>query len=601
MSSNLLHGLQAFGAIIAVYSIFRLAAFHFAKPRKTNISLLHGEENTKKTLVVIAHGLNRKNRFSGLVNLVSEAIPNADRLVIDYGVSITSNLDPYSLSDMIEREIHEKFKQNRYEEIILFGYSAGVAILRKALVWGHGQEEDRVAPGGKREWVDRVSRFVMLAGMNRGWRADKRPKSMGYLLYAKIRLGVLAARTFGIGRFVLAMRSGTPFIADSRIQWVRIARSNAVVEKKQAFPQVIHLIGSQDDLVTREDGQDLRASRGTVFKTLPQTGHRDIGEAIDGSNAWEAENRRMRIRQALAGDIESMEPDRVELPPEKREVSRIIYVVHGIRDYGNWTDEIRTEVEKRCDSAGDVAAVINSKYGYFPMIQFLIYSDRQTNVRRFMDEYTEHIARYPNAVHIDFAGHSNGTYILASAMQHYKTISVRRVFFAGSVVPKHYTWTDLIEANRIQRVINVVATTDWVVAIFPKVFEQISDLLRIKPVTGWLDLGAAGFRGFLESSSTPAVRNVKFTKGTHSTGVDVSDLEKLTAISDFLVSGNEHLLDVFSSEKNENKILSFLSNISPLIWMLIFAAIIFVGYSISSSGWVLLSYIVLLFLILNMI
>jgi hypothetical protein len=44
--------------------------------------------------------------------------------------------------------------------------------------------------------------------------------------------------------------------------------------------------------------------------------------------------------------------------------------------------------------------------------------------------------------------------------------------------------------------INVIADGDWVVTVFPKLFEQIADWLGVQPHTGVLDLGSAGFRGF---------------------------------------------------------------------------------------------------------
>jgi hypothetical protein len=71
----------------------------------------------------------------------------------------------------------------------------------------------------------------------------------------------------------------------------------------------------------------------------------------------------------------------------------------------------------------------------FPLLPFITYRDRQKNVRRFMDEYTENLARFPKAETIDFIGHSNGTYILASALQRYVTMRVRRVYFGGQCEP----------------------------------------------------------------------------------------------------------------------------------------------------------------------
>lgn len=600
MFSALTPLLGVIAVAFALFFLVRVVLHVAAKPRNTGSALDPGRSDQRKILVVMVHGLAGLGSLEGTLLLVASNLPDADRLVIDHDGTSFSNLDCYSVADAIEQAIHDQVRLGGYSSIVLFGHSAGAALLRKAFVWAHGHEEDRERFGrrGKRFWVDRVDRFVLLAGMNRGWSVDPKPREMTRLTHVGIRLGVMLSRFFGVARFAMALRSGAPFIADTRIQWIRIARSDPVVEGQQTFPQVIQLIGSKDDLVAREDGQDLLAARGTVFKTLPQTGHRDICIALAGTELPGACNRRERIAQALLGQIDLLEPDRIDLPPEDRGVTRIVYIVHGIRDYGNWTDVLRSAVESRCRRAGEEVVVVNTKYGYFPMLPFLTYSDRQINVRRFMDQYTEDLARYPNANHVDFVGHSNGTYLLASALQHYATMRVRRVFFAGSVVPKHYPWTRLVDQGRVQRVVNVVATGDWVVALFPKLFEQIADLRKIRPVTGWLDLGAAGFRGFLDSGGA-AVDDLKFARGAHSTGVDILDGRKLEAIAAYVVSGEETGLDVFETDSSQNAALNVLSNVTPVIWFMIVFSLC-LGALVLAGTWWLVAYIAAVATILKM-
>ena len=71
----------------------------------------------------------------------------------------------------IEREINKQYENHKYDELVLVGHSLGGMLLCKAIVWGNGLEEDRQGFGlrGKREWVTRVSRFIALATVNRGW------------------------------------------------------------------------------------------------------------------------------------------------------------------------------------------------------------------------------------------------------------------------------------------------------------------------------------------------------------------------------------------------------------------------------------------------
>ena len=183
--------------------------------------------------------------------------------------------------------------------------------------------------------------------------------------------------------------------------------------------------------------------------------------------------------------------DKLPVQDENPGISKIIYILHGIRDYGVLADALRKEIEKVKSADTEVTP---PKYGYFPMIPFILHWDRQKNVRRFMDEYTENLARFPHAKRLDFIGHSNGTYILASALQRYSTLYVNNVLFAGSVVPKHYPWRKLVDAKRVSRIFNMVATSDWVVALFPRFFEQIAEWLGETSVKGAFDIGSAGFR-----------------------------------------------------------------------------------------------------------
>ena len=50
------------------------------------------------------------------------------------------------------------------------------------------------------------------------------------------------------------------------------------------------------------------------------------------------------------------------------------------------------------------------------MLPFLLSAYRRKNVEWLMDRYTEVVARYPNAT-VSYIGHSNGTYLLAKALE----------------------------------------------------------------------------------------------------------------------------------------------------------------------------------------
>lgn len=558
--------------VVVLWAVLRALARWLARPRATVLNLQRAAADASDTLVVAVHGMPGLHNFGGALDLIAQALPEADRLVVDYRGGwlrgYTSNADALTIADAIEQGIHAEVKRGGYQRVILIGYSAGASLLRKALVWGYGEEQDRAAFGrrGKRVWVDKTERLVLLAGMNRGWSVDPRPALMPWPTYLYIRGCRLLGRALGIGELISAMHRGSPFIADTRLQWVRLARSDAVVNGQLHFPQVVQIVGSEDDVVSKEDGQDLSTAAGTVFKTLAQTGHKQIGNALESAGGPAAEARRSAITLALQGRIDELEPDLVEFK-EDRQVTRLVYVTHGIRDLGEWTDLVRDELRRRYEANGEKVAVFNAKYGHFPMARFLLPFDRQRNVRDFMDRYTEHVARYPNAKSVDYIGHSNGTYILASALLRYVTTHVRRVFFAGSVVPRAYPWAELVEAGRVESVVNVVATGDWVVAIFPKMFQQWAELFRLSGRKGVFDLGGAGFDGFGASGLTAAVDNLEYSKGAHSTGVAVDDPEKLRAMCAYLTQDDRSSLRAFETARKKNGVLDVVSRICVFVWV----------------------------------
>lgn len=564
------------GGLLVAWFVLLTAMRMVASPGETTFGFEPGEG---KQLIVIVHGLSGRQAIQPTVDLARAAFPRADLLTIAYDARLLSNADPYEIANRLEAEIHERERAAEYGSIILVGHSMGGMIVRKALLWGYGLEEDRVAPKGHRPWSGRVERVVSLAGINRGWSIEPRPRNMTPGKFVSIWFGERIARLTGTGELLLAMRRGAPFIADSRVQWIRLARAPRPDGSPPVLPQVIHLLGDRDDIVSREDAQDLGAAKDTMFVTLAGTDHANIGEAVSGAPGSDADRRRDAIRNALLGRIDRMSPDRTQALTEDPKVRRIIYLMHGIRDYGGWTDQVRNAIELHPEVTGGTLVVVNKKYGYFPMGPFLLYWDRQKNVRKFMDEYTENIAHYPNTARFDFVGHSNGTYILASALQHYRTLRMGRVFFAGSVVPKHYPWRELMDRGRVEKVVNVVASGDWVVALFPKLFEQVADWLSVRPTVGLLDLGAAGFRGFLDADDPrKRVRNLQFATGQHGTGVDTAQERKLQAIVAFAVEGDERPLEVFQDSHEQAGWLNVLSNVSWVVWIALAAILGALGY-----------------------
>ncbi|MHA6194513.1 alpha/beta fold hydrolase [Pseudomonas wadenswilerensis] len=584
-------------AIILILSAALLMALHWsAEPADTRITLKH--KDGAKGLVVLVHGLNGKDALASMVQLTRVALPDYDQLTVEFDSQPFSNASPYAIANSIERRIHKFDGKYQYKDIVLVGHSMGGMLLRKSFLWGSGEEEDRADYGrrGPRTWVTKVSRFVSLASINRGWSIDPAPKNMSTTTYLLYWAGERLARLSHSGELMLGLQRGAPFIADSRVQWIQLFRpANA------HRPEVIHFLGDRDDIVSRADSMDLRVASNTTFVTLENTGHADIASALGREDSLLDRERNEAVIHALRGEIEKLEKDQLAASIEKKEVKRLVYLMHGIRDFGEWTDDLRETMESLRGN-GPQLLIVNEKYGYFPMLPFVLYSDRQKNVRRFMDEYTENLARYPSVTQPDYVGHSNGTYILASALHHYKTLKVGHVYFAGSVVPKHYDWGPLLEDGRVTKVVNVVAAGDWVVALLPRFFEQIADWRGVQPGDGLLDIGSAGFRGFQAASATDrAIFNIKFASGDHGTAVDANDSSKLNAITEFIRSGDHQSLDqVFGNNTPPSDLLSNLSNLTWILWLAAASLLAYGTYRTFSTsrlrGWI---YLLLLLGLLN--
>lgn len=146
-----------------------------------------------------------------------------------------------------------------------------------------------------------------------------------------------------------------------------------------------------------------------------------------------------------------------------------------------------------------------------------------------MDMYVGARARYPKA-EFSYVGHSNGTYLVARALQDYPAARFRNVLFAGSVVRRDYDWDKFFKANRVSKVLNMVATKDWVVALFP---------MGLEPMRQIFDLGGAGSGGFDQAAlgrvpEVPNLKQVRYVKGAHSAGLVETQWPH---IANFIVNG----------------------------------------------------------------
>jgi len=140
-----------------------------------------------------------------------------------------------------------------------------------------------------------------------------------------------------------------------------------------------------------------------------------------------------------------------------------------------------------------------------------------------------------------------------------------------------------------------------VVALFPRFFEQIADWLGTRPVQGLLDIGSGGFRGFQDAMDAKGrIENVQFAEGSHFTGVDGSNKQKLEAIAHYIVSDDKTGLTIFHNRDVPESWLSFLSNVSWLVWVVLTASFLVMGLlAFKANPWAGWVYVVLMLALLN--
>jgi hypothetical protein len=126
---------------------------------------------------------------------------------------------------------------------------------------------------------------------------------------------------------------------------------------------------------------------------------------------------------------------------------------------------------------------------------------------------------------------------VASALERYPSISFDRIYFAGSTVRRDYDWGRL--AERFQAVRNDRADNDWVVAIFPRAFEQLRGLIGASD-RGILDVGSAGFNGFIQQRA--ADFDFHYLRGDHGAALEFeTHREQAKSIASFITAEDPKL------------------------------------------------------------
>ena len=519
-----------------------------------------------KRIVIILHGYDcRTGMYHSLQEVIEEVYTETVVLIPELAMTTFSVADPdkvvLGILEKIDAIWQEKTHGQEEEwKLIIIGHSTGALLARKAYVVACGEHKD--APfedmykehKGVRPWAAYVDRVILLAGMNRGWTLDPHLYTKTALM---IRAGLVVGavfRLFGYTPFAFKTRRGAPFITQLRLQWLAMSADagNGLIGNAP----VIQLLGTKDDLVSPEDNIDLVTGGNFIYLEIPASNHLTVLQLKEpGYGAARSAIFKMvlldepdvlRGRQILPADPGFLQVD--------NKVTDVVFVIHGIRDTGYWTQKIARRVKVYGDRVPNRKfATETSSYGYFGMLPFLLSFARRQKVEWLMDQYTENKALYPKAK-FSFVGHSNGTYLLAKAMTEYPACSFKHVVFAGSVVNAGFRWDTLIAQNRISKIFNFVASADWVVAIFPKSFQA----LRLQ------DLGSGGFDGF--TTIRDSGNQFQFAQGSHGAAIEEKFWDE---IAHLIIHGAPKHSIKSTIEPKRSRFMKILGAAAPLPFILI--------------------------------
>lgn len=524
-------------------------------------------EVEQNKLIVILHGYNgSKRRMSHIEKHVKEFYIDSTVLIPALPLNLLSTANPDEIAKSIVNLIDVTWQNGngRYTGIVLIGHSYGALIARKAYVYACGENEDarfdyqNQTLTNPKSWAGEVERIILFAGTNRGWSINP---DLSITADLKLRLGIAFGNLLMLFNYIptiFLVRKGAPFITQLRLQWLSLQQH--AHEKGIGNVIIIQLLGTIDDLVSPEDNLDLVTGSSFYYLEMPYSSH-DTVILLDESVVGKARAKVFVDALSLNKEaLESLQTHSIEqqILQQNPKVTDVVFVIHGIRDAGFWTKKIARRIQILGHAKGRVFETETSSYGYFPLLSFLLFSNRRTKVEWLMDQYTENKARFPNAK-FSFVGHSHGTYLLARALKEYPSCKFENIVFGGSVVRTDYNWKQLIDDARVSNVLNYVASKDYTVAIVPKTFQTL----------GIQDLGSGGHDGFIAP-----VQQIHYLKGNHSAAVQENIWDH---IAEFVVNGNVATLDTPYQQPEQKWLTKIAGWLGPLLITVFVGLAIFIG------------------------
>ena len=198
-------------------------------------------------------------------------------------------------------------------------------------------------------------RLILIAPIDRGWEVTHHLRLAEKITWS---LGNLVMRLLAAGSWVLdclrgrtpaplwlgELRRGAPFMIWMRLTWLKLKQRKDW--PKQAI-EVFQLLGSVDEIVSWRDMVDTTVGDDFLYFEVPYSDHIgiiDYDDPVHGAQRRAVLKTALATRAVAAASTYSVVPwDTDPVPPEP-EVERVVFVLHGIRDEGHWTQKIASRI-----------------------------------------------------------------------------------------------------------------------------------------------------------------------------------------------------------------------------------------------------------------
>lgn len=411
--------------------------------------------------------------------------------VFDHSLTATSRED----LDQVTRRLAAQMRDwagdlstdiDKPDAIILSGHSFGGILARAAYLL------DSPAPDTSgQSWTRLVERIVLLGSPNTGYRpnAPSTPR--------RWRLAYALATPF-FDFTIEKVQSGGYWITDLRLRWLEAYR--AMTHR----PRVVQVLGTDDDLVTRDDILDQQFMPEAKVYEIPDANHAGL---VDVDSARDPDRRYKQLKAAILGRPDE-QPDEQRIPLSEP----TCFILHGIRAsaLGTWVADLGADFI--AEAGGNGVEIVSPDTGYFSAIEFALPGTRRRKVHEFLKLYGDaYAARDPNR--FVFAGHSNGTYMMAQALDRVPAMRFRKIYLAGTVLPRRYGWQRLFAQQQVGSRVGGVWTAGSVRVDRATTDVPVGLLCSWLRGLGMTDVGTAGVDGFEHVSVVDVDQRRKFRGG----------------------------------------------------------------------------------------